>query len=85
MINVPFQSVEFPPDEPGVFRLMDVERRLHHVPFHRIREVFNNGRCIWRRELVVNQNYCSFNTMTARSLFVVEKMTRHLSPSAAVP
>lgn len=49
VIAVPFQSVEFPPEEPGVFRLSDAEGRVHRVPFHRVREVHKDGQCIWRR------------------------------------
>jgi uncharacterized protein (UPF0248 family) len=48
VIVVPFQAVEFPPDDPRAFRVVDAEGRLHHVPFHRVREIFKNGRCIWR-------------------------------------
>ena len=49
VIVVPFQSLEFLPEAPGTFRLMDEEGRFHHVPFHRVREVWKDGQCIWRR------------------------------------
>lgn len=49
VIVVLFQAVEFLPEEPGTVRVVDAEGRLHRVPFHRVREVFKDGRCIWRR------------------------------------
>ncbi|MGA3267792.1 MAG: DUF504 domain-containing protein [Verrucomicrobiota bacterium] len=49
VILVPFQSVEFPPDDPRAFRLVDADGQFHRVPFHRVREVFKDGHCIWRR------------------------------------
>lgn len=49
VIIVPFQSLDFPPDSPGTFTLGDEEGKLHRVPFHRVREVWKDGQCIWRR------------------------------------
>ena len=49
VITVPFQSVEFLPDAPGTIGLVDEEGRFHHVPFHRVREVWKDGQCIWHR------------------------------------
>ena len=51
VITVPFQSIEFPTEAPGTFNLVDGEGRFHHVPFHRVREVWKDGRCIWKRRL----------------------------------
>lgn len=52
VITVSFQSVEFLPDAPGTFTVVDGEGRFHHVPFHRVREVWKDGRGIWRRGTV---------------------------------
>ena len=49
VLVVPFEVVEFPPQDPRAFRLMDADGRLHRVPFHRVREVYKDGQCIWRR------------------------------------
>jgi uncharacterized protein (UPF0248 family) len=49
IITVPFQSVEFLKESPGTFDLVDEEGRFHQVPFHRVREVWKDGECIWRR------------------------------------
>ena len=45
---VAFRDVEFIPHEQA-FNLTDAEGQMHHVPFHRVREVYQNGHCIWRR------------------------------------
>ena len=49
IILVPFQSVQFPADTPDVFQVIDDDGRSHRVPFHRVREVYKDGQCIWRR------------------------------------
>ena len=49
VIVVPFESVEFSKDDSRAFRLLDAEGRLHRIPFHRVREVYKDGQCIWRR------------------------------------
>ena len=46
---VPFQEVAFPEDDRQAFRLIDTEGRSHRVPFHRVREVYKDGQCIWHR------------------------------------
>ena len=48
VILVPFREVEFTPHEQA-FKLTDAEGQTHQVPFHRVREVYQNGHCIWRR------------------------------------
>jgi uncharacterized protein (UPF0248 family) len=49
IIIVPFWELSFFPAEPQAFRLTDAEGTVHRVPFHRVREVYKNGECIWRR------------------------------------
>jgi uncharacterized protein (UPF0248 family) len=49
VIVVPFRALEFIEDDPQAFRLVDAEGRFHRVPFHRVREVYKDGQCIWRR------------------------------------
>ncbi|MDD3530744.1 MAG: DUF504 domain-containing protein [Gallionellaceae bacterium] len=36
-------------DNPGFFDLVDEEGAAHSVPFHRVREVWRDGRLIWQR------------------------------------
>lgn len=49
LVRVRLRDLEFPPDEPHVFRCVDGDGRVHHIPFHRIREVCKDGQCIWHR------------------------------------
>jgi uncharacterized protein (UPF0248 family) len=49
VVAVPFKSVEFLKEFPGIFGLVDGEGRFHHVLYHRVREVWKDGECIWRR------------------------------------
>jgi uncharacterized protein (UPF0248 family) len=49
VIVVPFREVDFPEDDSQAFRLLDAEGRSHRVPFHRVREVYRDGRRIWHR------------------------------------
>lgn len=52
IIVVPFRKINFPHDEPQVFRLVDAEGGIHRVPFHRVREVYKDGQRIWQRPSV---------------------------------
>ncbi|WP_126446538.1 DUF504 domain-containing protein [Sulfuricystis multivorans] len=36
-------------DNPELLTLIDAEGRVHDIPLHRIREVWRDGRLIWRR------------------------------------
>ena len=49
IIRVPFKEIEFPSADPGAFRIVDAAGRPQRVPFHRVREVYRDGQCIWRR------------------------------------
>lgn len=46
---VPFKEVSFPDHTPNTFRRTDAEGRTHRIPFHRVREVYQDGRRIWQR------------------------------------
>ena len=49
VILVPFQALEFLSQDPRAFRLADKAGRHQRVPFHRVREVYKDGQCIWHR------------------------------------
>ena len=49
VVVVSFHEIEFPRNEPQIFRLTDPEGRTHRVPFHRVREVYKDGQRIWHR------------------------------------
>ena len=49
VVAVPFGSVEFLKESPENPGLVDEEGRFHHVPFHRVRKAWKDGKCMWRR------------------------------------
>jgi len=49
IILVPLREITLAREEPHTFRLLDGEGRIHRVPFHRVREVYQDGRRIWHR------------------------------------
>ena len=49
VVLVPFQDVSFRPESPQSFQISDSEGRTHHVPFHRVREVYRDSQRIWHR------------------------------------
>ena len=46
---VPLKDLTFPEESPSTFQLVDLEGRMHRVPFHRVREVFKDAQRIWHR------------------------------------
>lgn len=52
IVLVPFETVRFPTDTPRCFDIWDEEGDLHRIPFHRMRQVYRNGRLIWHRHLL---------------------------------
>ena len=46
---VPFTSARFDPERPGMFAIEDENGALQHIPLHRVRAVYRNGKAIWRR------------------------------------
>lgn len=51
IVRVPFRELLFRPDVPDAFRFVDAEGQAHHVPLHRVREVWKDGQRIWHRPL----------------------------------
>ena len=49
-IEVPLREVNFPPDNHFAFQVVDSEDEVHTVPFHRIKEIYKDGKRIWHRE-----------------------------------
>jgi uncharacterized protein (UPF0248 family) len=49
VVVIPFRLIQFPSGASDVFELMDSDGRIHRVPFHRVRDLFKNGQCIWHR------------------------------------
>jgi uncharacterized protein (UPF0248 family) len=49
ILRVPLREIEFLADNREMFRLIDAEGQAHHIPFHRVRELYKDGRLIWHR------------------------------------
>ena len=47
--RVAFQEIVFPADGRHAFELVDESGQPRRIPFHRVREVYRNGRIIWQR------------------------------------
>jgi uncharacterized protein (UPF0248 family) len=50
VLRVPFSALHFPEDDHFAFEFCGLGGEVHCVPFHRVREIYRNGRSIWRRE-----------------------------------
>ncbi|ADE15248.1 Protein of unknown function DUF504 [Nitrosococcus halophilus Nc 4] len=50
VLRVSFRELFFPEENHFSFQLVDANGELHDIPYHRVREVFRNGKLIWHRE-----------------------------------
>ena len=50
VVVVPFRELVFPPDDHFAFTVIDDEGTGHSIPYHRVRDIYRNGRRIWHRE-----------------------------------
>jgi len=51
IIRVSMSEVSFPEHDHAAFEFIDSDGVSHHVPLHRVREVFKNGVLIWQRKV----------------------------------
>lgn len=49
-LRVPFTDLLFSEGDQFGFTLVDEEGAVHHIPYHRVREVFRDGELIWHRK-----------------------------------
>lgn len=49
IVVIPFETIRFPAEAPGTLEIWDEEGTLHRIPFHRVRQVYRDGRLIWER------------------------------------
>lgn len=49
LIRIPFRELMIEPEERESFGVLDADGVCRRIPFHRVREVYRNGECIWRR------------------------------------
>ena len=50
IIVVPLRELSINSEDHFAFDVLDDNGELHHVPFHRVRQVFRNGELIWHRK-----------------------------------
>ena len=49
LVRVPLREVRQEPGDHFCFEVTDEEGVVHSVPYHRVKEVWNDGELIWRR------------------------------------
>lgn len=49
IVYVSFANLDFPTGDFFAFAMVDESGALRRIPYHRIREVLRDGRCIWSR------------------------------------
>lgn len=50
VLRVDMEEVAFPLGDHFFIEITDADGERHSVPLHRIRELWRNGDCVWRRE-----------------------------------
>ncbi len=50
LVYVPLQAVREEVEHASSFDVTDEEGAVHSVPYHRVKEVWKDGKLIWRRE-----------------------------------
>lgn len=50
IIRVPLQQIHFTPGNHFFLQIIDSDGYVHEVPFHRVKEVYKDGKLIWHRE-----------------------------------
>jgi len=53
--RVALREINFPEGEPRVFEVADEAGQMRRIPFHRVREVYRDGLCIWQRPAGLHQ------------------------------
>lgn len=54
IITVPFQQIQFKAGDHFSFFLIGPDGEAYSIPFHRVREVYKDGRLIWERQAFSN-------------------------------
>lgn len=49
IVRVPYGAVRFAPGAHFAFTAVEADGSQHEVPLHRVREVWRDGKLIWRR------------------------------------
>ncbi len=49
VLHVDLRDIAWDGDNPSFFELVDEDGVTHGIPFHRVREVWRDGKLIWQR------------------------------------
>ena len=49
IIKTAFKEIRFPDDHHFMFEVIDEEGELRSIPYHRVKEIYQNGQLIWHR------------------------------------
>jgi uncharacterized protein (UPF0248 family) len=58
IIRVPFKEVTQMPGNKFSFHVFDEDNIAHSIPMHRVREVYKDGKLIWKRDPEALQKSC---------------------------
>ena len=50
LVRVPLAQIHLTPGEHFFFQAADCDGCVHEIPFHRIKELYKDGKLIWHRE-----------------------------------
>jgi uncharacterized protein (UPF0248 family) len=50
IIRVSFKELRFSENDHYSFEIIDEDEELHSIPYHRVREIYQNGILIWQRK-----------------------------------
>ena len=51
IIRVPFDALQFEAGDHFCFEITDIAGEVHTIPYHRVHQVYRDGRLIWNRPL----------------------------------
>ena len=51
IIRVPFHALHFEPGDHFAFEITDALGEVHSIPYHRVHQVYRDGKLIWDRPL----------------------------------
>jgi uncharacterized protein (UPF0248 family) len=50
LVRLPLERITMRPGDRFAFQAIEDDDSVHNVPYHRVREVWRDGECIWARQ-----------------------------------